>query len=155
MLRMLTAASGTSRTPRDVRLESAKWGKADVDQVAVTNLGSARQLRLRPAAMPLTLGKTIELQHHVHAVEHQRCFDPATQHAQAQCDDRLAQLGRAGDVAVPRVVAHGDLKSLAHLLRLWASSASARAAASSAVKTTTLSSDNVLRMPVMASSDLT
>jgi hypothetical protein len=25
------------RTSQDVRLESAKWGKADLDQVAVTN----------------------------------------------------------------------------------------------------------------------
>jgi hypothetical protein len=30
-------AFGTSRTSQDVRLESAKWGKADLDQVAVTN----------------------------------------------------------------------------------------------------------------------
>jgi hypothetical protein len=30
------AAVGTSRTSQDVRLESAKWGKADLDQV-VTN----------------------------------------------------------------------------------------------------------------------
>jgi hypothetical protein len=29
---------GTSRTSRDVRLESAKWGKADIDQVAVFGL---------------------------------------------------------------------------------------------------------------------
>src|SRR2546421_9960716 len=28
---------GTSRTTRDVRLESAKWAKADIDQIAVTN----------------------------------------------------------------------------------------------------------------------
>ena len=28
---------GTSRTSQDVRLESAKWGKADLDQVAVTS----------------------------------------------------------------------------------------------------------------------
>jgi hypothetical protein len=28
---------GTSRTSIDVRLESANWGKADIDQVAVTN----------------------------------------------------------------------------------------------------------------------
>src|SRR5262245_45784959 len=83
---------GTSRTPRDVRLESAKWGKADIDQVAVTNLGSARQLRLRPAAMPLALGETIELQHDGGLVRQQRGRDPALQAAQAQCDDRLAQL---------------------------------------------------------------
>ena len=31
LLHLLTAASGTSRTSRDVRLESAKWAKADVD----------------------------------------------------------------------------------------------------------------------------
>jgi hypothetical protein len=28
---------GTFRTSQDVRLELAKWGKADLDQVAVTN----------------------------------------------------------------------------------------------------------------------
>jgi hypothetical protein len=33
----LTAGYGTSRTSRDVRLESAKWAKADTNQVAVTN----------------------------------------------------------------------------------------------------------------------
>jgi hypothetical protein len=32
---LLTAAIGTFRTSQDVRLESAKWGKADLDQVAV------------------------------------------------------------------------------------------------------------------------
>src|SRR5262245_13837216 len=37
LLRLLTAAFGTSRTSGDVRLESAKWAKADIDQVAVTN----------------------------------------------------------------------------------------------------------------------
>ena len=30
-------AIGTFRTSQDVRLESAKWGKADLDQVAVAN----------------------------------------------------------------------------------------------------------------------
>jgi len=29
--------AGTSRTSADVRLESAKWAKADIDQVAITN----------------------------------------------------------------------------------------------------------------------
>ena len=33
MLRLLTAGYGTSRTSGDVRLESAKWAKADIDQV--------------------------------------------------------------------------------------------------------------------------
>ena len=28
---------GTSRTSLDVRLESAMWGKADIDQIAVVN----------------------------------------------------------------------------------------------------------------------
>src|SRR6478735_6980716 len=37
LLRSLTAGFGTSRTSADVRLESAKWGKADIYQVAVTN----------------------------------------------------------------------------------------------------------------------
>src|SRR5262245_49863293 len=32
LLRLLTAGYGTSRTSRDVRLESAKWGKADIDR---------------------------------------------------------------------------------------------------------------------------
>jgi hypothetical protein len=31
------SARGPTRTSQDVRLESAKWGKADLDQVAVTN----------------------------------------------------------------------------------------------------------------------
>jgi len=31
------SALGTSRTSGDVRLESANWVKADIDQVAVTN----------------------------------------------------------------------------------------------------------------------
>jgi hypothetical protein len=30
------SAAGTSLTSRDVRLESAKWAKAAIDQVAVT-----------------------------------------------------------------------------------------------------------------------
>jgi hypothetical protein len=30
-------ACGTFRTSQDVRLESAKWAKADTDQVTVTN----------------------------------------------------------------------------------------------------------------------
>jgi hypothetical protein len=37
MLHSLTAAYGTSPTSRNVRLESAKWGKADIDQIAVAN----------------------------------------------------------------------------------------------------------------------
>jgi hypothetical protein len=31
------SANGTSRTSRDVRLESAKWAKADIGQVTFTN----------------------------------------------------------------------------------------------------------------------
>ena len=67
---------GTSRTSQDVRLESAKWGKADLDQVAVTNrnfmstrmLGSARQLRLHPAAVAFAFGEAVELQDDAHVV---------------------------------------------------------------------------------------
>jgi len=33
----LMAGFGTSRPSRDVRLGSAKWGKADTDRVGVTN----------------------------------------------------------------------------------------------------------------------
>ena len=37
MVLSLLSASGTSQTPGDVRLESAKWAKADTDQIAVNN----------------------------------------------------------------------------------------------------------------------
>jgi hypothetical protein len=37
LLHLLRAAFGTFRSSQDVRLESAKWDKADIDQVAVTN----------------------------------------------------------------------------------------------------------------------
>src|SRR5262245_65571240 len=85
--------------------------------------------------MALTLGRTIELQHDGGLVRQQRGRDPALQARQAQGDDRLAQLGRAGDVAVPRVVAHGELTSFAHRRRRWASSALASATTNIAVKT--------------------
>ena len=62
-------------------------------------LGSARQLRLRPAAVAFALGETIELQDDADVVGQQRDLDPPAQAGQAQCDDRLAQLGRGGDVA--------------------------------------------------------
>ena len=39
-------------------------------------------------------------------------LDPPAQAAQAQCHHRLAQLGRAGDVAAPRVERDADLKPL-------------------------------------------
>ena len=42
---------GTSRTSGDVRLESAKWGKADIDQVAVTNR-DFMSTRPKPAHQP-------------------------------------------------------------------------------------------------------
>ena len=61
-------------------------------------LGSARQLRLRLAAVAFALGETVELQDS-DVVRQQRDLDLAAQAAQAQCDHRLAQLGRAGDVA--------------------------------------------------------
>jgi hypothetical protein len=74
-------------------------------------LGSARQLRLRPAAVAFALGETIELQHDADVIRQQRDLDPAAQTAQAQCDYRLAQLGRAGDVSA-LVEGDADLKPL-------------------------------------------
>ena len=62
-------------------------------------LGSARQLRLRLAAVAFALGETIELQHDANVIGQQRDLDAVAQAAQAQCDYRLAQLGRGGDVA--------------------------------------------------------
>ena len=56
-------------------------------------------LRLRSAAVAFALGETVELQHDLDLVGQHRDLDPAAQAAQAQCDYRLAQLGRAGDVA--------------------------------------------------------
>jgi hypothetical protein len=35
MLRLVSPGSGTSRASRDVRLKSAKWANADIDQVAI------------------------------------------------------------------------------------------------------------------------
>src|SRR5262245_33341819 len=60
-------------------------------------------------APPVALqpGGAVELQDDDWLVRQQRGLDPATQHAQAQCDYRLAQLGRAGDIA-PRQV-EGDV----------------------------------------------
>jgi hypothetical protein len=46
MKRARMSPYGTSRTSGDVRLESAKWAKADIDEVAVTKMqtsGSAGQ----------------------------------------------------------------------------------------------------------------
>ena len=60
--------------------------------------GSTRQLRLRPVAF--ALGETIELQHDADVVGQHSDLHPAAQTAQAQCDYKLAQLGRAGDVSV-------------------------------------------------------
>jgi len=37
LLRLLTTGFGTTRTSVDVRRECAKWAKADIDEVAVTN----------------------------------------------------------------------------------------------------------------------
>ena len=76
--------------------------------------GSARrQLRLRPEAVALALGKTIELQHDADVVGQHSHLDAAAQAAQAQCDYRLVQLGRAGDVAALGVERDGNVKSVA------------------------------------------
>ena len=76
-------------------------------------LGSARQLRLRPAAVAFALGAAVELQDDV--VGHQSDLDALAQAGQAQCDYRLMQLGRAGDVAVPRVERDADFKPLVNV----------------------------------------
>jgi hypothetical protein len=57
LLHVLTTAYGTSRTSGDVRLESAKWAKADIDQVAVTDRARARPMRggSRADSSPLLL----------------------------------------------------------------------------------------------------
>ena len=91
-----------------IRAHLAESGSLPVGAPALAR----RQLRLRPAAVAFTLGETVELQHDV--VGQQQRLDPAPQAAQAQCDYRLAQFGRAGDVAVPRVVGHGDVASVDH-----------------------------------------
>ena len=72
--------------------------------------GSARQLRLRPAAVALPLGEAVELQHDAHVVGQHHDLDPPAQAAEAQCHHRLAQLGRAGDISAARVLGHADLK---------------------------------------------
>ena len=73
-------------------------------------LGSARQLRLRPAAVTFALGEAIELQHHIDIIGQHRGLDAAAQVGQAQCHHRLAQLGRAGNIAVPRVEGDAHLR---------------------------------------------
>ena len=75
-------------------------------------LGSARQLRLRPAAVAFALGEAIELQDDADVVRQHQDLDAAAQAAQAERDHRLAQLGRAGDVAAPLVERHIHLKPL-------------------------------------------
>jgi hypothetical protein len=45
---------GTSRTSGDVRLESAKWTKADIDQVVVANRDF---ITARPLVPPPALGE--------------------------------------------------------------------------------------------------
>ena len=54
-------------------------------------LGSARQLRLRLAAVAFALGETIELQHDAHVVGQQRDLDPAAQAAERERDHRRPQ----------------------------------------------------------------
>jgi hypothetical protein len=54
-------------------------------------LGSARQLRLRPAAVAFALGAAVELQDDADVIGQQSDLDPAAQAAQAQCHHRLAE----------------------------------------------------------------
>jgi hypothetical protein len=65
-------------------------------------LGSARQLRLRPAAVAFALGETVKLQHHIDIIGQQQRLDLAAQTAQAERHDGRPQLGCAGDVALHR-----------------------------------------------------
>ena len=48
--------------------------------------------------VPLPLGEAVELQHDDGLVRHHQRLDPPPQAAQTQCDHRLAQLKRGGDV---------------------------------------------------------
>jgi hypothetical protein len=75
-------------------------------------LGSAHQ---RPAAVALAFGETVKLQNHVEVIRQLRDLDALAQAGQAQCDYRLTQLGRAGDVNVPRVERDADLKPLVNV----------------------------------------
>ena len=59
-------------------------------------LGSARQLRLRPAAVAFALGEAIELQHDVDAVGHQGGLDAAAQAAQRRHRRTMSALGGSG-----------------------------------------------------------
>ena len=58
-------------------------------------LGSARQLRLRPAAVAFALGETVELQHHADVIGQQRDLDPAAQTVQAERHDGRARWRRS------------------------------------------------------------
>ena len=80
--------------------------------------GSARQLRLRPAAVALALGAAVELQHDLDLVGQQQRLDLAAQAAQAERHHRLPQFRRAADVAA-FVKRDADFKPL---VRHWVSS---------------------------------
>ena len=54
-------------------------------------LGSARQLRLRPAAVAFALGETIELQHDLDLGGQQQRLDLAAQAAERERDHRRPQ----------------------------------------------------------------
>src|SRR6516225_6370 len=68
---------------------------------------------LRPAAVPLALGETIELQDDADIVGQQRDLDPAAQTAQALCDYRLAQPVRGGAVTALLIEGDAHLASVA------------------------------------------
>src|SRR6478609_3015030 len=69
--------------------------------------------------MTFPLGETVELKHDLDLVGQHRDLDTAAQAAQTQCDYRLAQPGRGGDVAALRVERHAHLQPL---LTHWVSS---------------------------------
>ena len=61
LLHRMSQQLGTSRTSRDVRLESAKWAKADIDQVAVTN---RNVMSTRPSLDGIHIGASRKQGHH-------------------------------------------------------------------------------------------
>ena len=65
--------------------------------------------------MALAFGETVKLQNHVEVIRQLRDLDALAQAGQAQCDYRLTQLGRAGDVATLRVERHADFKPLVNV----------------------------------------
>jgi hypothetical protein len=71
-----TSGCSTSPTSRDVRLESAKWAKADIEQVAVTNRDFVSTCPNEYTAVHLDIGDVGDFDL-IHAVRLQRAFGEA------------------------------------------------------------------------------